>query len=229
MDGKKQLSVLPIYAFALVWLLWALIFHFSAWWSFLLCLVFSAAVAGGLLFAFPPKEVQPNSNSAVTSQTSQALNEWKALELRALNSARNFNGTIISGPLQVLSESITKICEAIKLDPSRASYDRVRKLKILLNDSDRYLDEYRICSETQNPGSNAMELLELTEEAFTKLSIESRDVADAVFANSVMSLRADNRVLDQMFEKLKSQSASLHTSSRTQQKTTTGKPSIWDV
>lgn len=118
MMKETKYSVLPVYACALVWVLWALVIHFGAVWTYIVCALISAAAYGGLRAAFPPVE-----RNAIPAKVTAAA-DWAALSNQFGEYAAVFQNSMLEAPLPAAQH---QYCKNQSADPAESgAWQQVR-------------------------------------------------------------------------------------------------------
>ena len=202
MNTKKAYSVIPIYAFAAVWLVWAILVHFGATWKYIVCLAISVVVAVGLTFLFPPKTVEKKAD-----YNSQEAKNWMNIAKTVKSNANSFKNTHLGAPMLLLSESINSITESVAKNADLGRTSRAWDLDQVIQKSTSFLGEYSSNSNYEAPTPFVRQKLELIETAFEILARESRAVASAMENNDVPFLQIRNSQVAQAFDEINAQPA----------------------
>lgn len=207
MSGKRMYSVVPIYASALVWILWVAIIHPQTVLSYSLCTVISAVLFAVLYRAFPPIACEEIQTSAEQTALEDACeNSWDRIEKISKKYAALFSDKPISTSLQSLNDNVREINKAIKADSKRADNQYIRRFESIFSEYCKDLPEYETCSKIKDPGHNVKKILQLTEDRFATLATVSKALVDEVYGGNILSLKAENDVLKQLFTTLQSES-----------------------
>lgn len=192
---ETKYSVLPVYACALVWVLWALVIHFGAVWTYIVCALISAAAYGGLRAAFPPVKQNASPNKVT------AAADWAALSNQFGEYAAVFQNSMLEAPLRLLNTNIAKISQQIQQNQELGNKSELRQVKKnYLERAGEQLKLYQQCRQNPNPGDAEIDYMETTEELFSSMAEWSGKVTDQLVAGNLMVLKADLQTFDQLFK-----------------------------
>ena len=181
---ETKYSVLPLYACALVWVLWALVIHFGAVWTYIVCALISAAAYGGLRAAFPPVKQNASPNKVT------AAADWAALSNQFGEYAAVFQNSMLEAPLRLLNTNIAKISQQIQQNQELGNKSELRQVKKnYLERAGEQLKLYQQCRQNPNPGDAEIDYMETTEELFSSMAEWSGKVTDQLVEHASQSVQ----------------------------------------
>ncbi|MBO4406753.1 MAG: 5-bromo-4-chloroindolyl phosphate hydrolysis family protein [Clostridia bacterium] len=196
-------SAIPIWAAAGVWILAALFFPMARWWQILLVALASAGV-GFLLKAVLPKKTRRvevpfvSGNTALDDVVAELdrVSDDIVRDAEAVRTARPSSALL----MEEIAEGIAKIREEVIASP-----DDVPKLRRYINyylpAAVKLTDKCAMLARHPDAGENAEKTAEAADEGLRSVLDATKRQYDALFADDVLDITSDVRVLEAMLGK----------------------------
>ena len=185
-------SAIPVYAAALVWLLFGLFSPIYLWKFILLAAGVSAVVYIIAAIVFPGRKVQveekPNSGDSQIEEGRRRLHS-----LRAANDA--IEDAEISARLDRMTLAGEKIFERLEKDISRAS-DVRRFMNYYLPTAEKLLGAYQTLSATGSKGENVTSALTSIENSLEMIATAFEKQLDNLYSDQALDIQTDIDALE---------------------------------
>lgn len=203
MIEKKVRPVLPVYLFAVSWVVCGLVLPLYTLWGLVMTLAISMAVYLAATAFMPPKTIlvpaplKPFDTGE--EQLDQALEQARSQlkELTALNA--RIPGQSISAQISRMERAGGAILDEVAKQPAKARQIR-RFLNYYLPTAVKVISSYAHMAETGAAGQNAQTLKSDVEQNAQTIAAAFEKQLDSLFASEMLDITSDLDVLEHMMK-----------------------------